>query len=460
VDDRTAGTALFRSVWIRGAALAIAAAILGAGSPTRADKLAPDDLANKNVGGYVTGLPLFAYSTDLGLGLGARVYYYWNGDRDDPRFPRTPYLYRVFLQAFASTGGIQFHWLDFDAPKIFESPYRIRSQLVYGRNTNSNYFGLGRRGLPPLAFPGSGKTYGSYADYTRDQAQIGADGQTFSKYDQYDLLRPVFIASIERLFADDRVRVLGGFGASYVRIRDYTGKQVTAVDAAGHDTKAPEATTRLAADCAAGRLVGCSGGRDDYLRLGISYDTRDFEPDPNTGGFFDLAVDAGTVALGSQYDYLRVLVAARGYWSPVPDAADLVLAARFVFEAQSNGAPFFSMDSMPFTEDPRAGLGGHRTLRGFRQDRFVGSVMTVANAEIRWTFGHAYVLRQRFAFIVAPFFDVGRPYDSLGDLSLRDWQTSYGGAFRVAWNQATIGTVDVGRSSEDIGFYVNFNHIF
>jgi hypothetical protein len=451
---------LFHAVSIRGAALAIAVAALATPSPARADKLAPDDLAHKIDGGYVTGLPLFAYGTDLGLGLGARIYYYWNGHRDDPRFAHTPYLYRVFLQGFASTNGIQFHWLDFDAPKILDSPYRVRGQLIYGRNPNSNYFGDGKRALPPLTFPGAGRTYGSYDDYTRDQARIGADGQTFGKYDQFDLLRTVFIASLERLFADDRVRVLGGLGVAYTRIRDYTGAQVGAVDAAGHDAQATEAPTRLATDCAAGRLVGCSGGREGFVRLGISYDTRDFEPDPNTGGFFDLALDAGTVVLGSQYDYLRVLAAARGYWSPIPDRADLVLAGRFVIVAQTNGAPFFSMDTLPFTDDPRNGLGGHRTLRGFRQDRFVGSVMTVANAELRWTFGHASIWGQRFGFIVAPFFDVGRPYDSLGELSLRDWQPDVGGALRIAWNLATLVTVDYGRSSEDAGLYVNFNHIF
>jgi hypothetical protein len=440
--------------------LAVAAAVVLVGPPGRADKLAPDDLANKNDGGYVTGLPLFAYSTDIGLGLGARVYYYWDGHRDDPRFAHTPYLYRVFLQGFASTRGIQFHWLDFDAPKIGGSPYRIRSQLIYGRNINSNYFGLGKRALLPLAYPGSSKTYGSYADYTHDQAVIGPDGQVFTKYDQFDQLRPAWIASIERLFADDRVRVLAGFGVSYARIRDYTGKRVDAIDAAGHDAEAPEATTRLATDCAAGRLVGCGGGRDDYLRLGISYDTRDFEPDPNRGVFLDLAIDAGTVALGSQYDYLRMLIAARGYWSPAPDAADLVLAGRLLLEGQTNGTPFFSMDSLPFTEDPRAGLGGHRTLRGFRQDRFLGSVMAAANAELRWTWGHVRLWGQRFGFIAVPFVDIGRPFDALGELTLYDWQRSYGGALRIAWNLATIVTVDYGRSSEDVGFYVNFNHIF
>lgn len=444
------------------AALAVGAATLAASSirGIRAENLAPDELVHKKAGGYVTGLPLAAYSTDIGLGLGARLYYYWDGHPGDARFAETPYLYRVFLQAFASTRGIQFHWLDFDAPRIFDSPYRIRGQLIYARDINSNYFGHGERAVAPLAFPGASRTYTSYADYTRDQQRAASDGRSYSKYDQYDLLRPVFLASVERLFAGDRVRVLAGIGLSYDRIRDYTGKQVDATDAVGHATQAIEAPTRLAQDCAAGRLVGCRGGRDDYLRLGISYDTRDFEPDPNAGGFFDLALDAGTVALGSQYDYLRVLLAARGYWSPVRELADLVLAGRLVFEAQTNGTPFFSMDTLPFTEDPRTGLGGHRTLRGFRQDRFVGSVMTLGNAELRWTFGHLTAWGQRFGFIVAPFFDAGRPYDALGQLSPRNWRASYGGALRVAWNLATIVTVDYGVSSEDAGFYVNFNHIF
>jgi hypothetical protein len=470
VDEPPAGAALWRGVpmphSMRASSAAAATIVLGVvlgallASPSHADKLTPADLANKSDGGYLTGLPLFAYSTDIGLGLGARVYYYWDGHPSDPRFAYTPYLYRVFLQGFASTRGIQFHWLDLDAPRIFDTPYRIRSQLIYGRNINANYFGLGKRALLPLAFPGASRTYGSYADYTRDQRRIDPDGQAFTKYDQFDGLRPVWIASIERLFAGDRMRVLAGFGVSYARIRDYTGKRVDAIDAAGRDAQAPEAPTRLATDCAAGLLVGCAGGRDNYLRLGISYDTRDYEPDPNSGAFVDLAVDAGTVALGSQYDYLRALVAARGYWSPFPDAADLVLAGRALLEAQSNGTPFFGMNALPFTEDPRLGLGGHRTLRGFRQDRFVGSVMAAASAELRWTWGHIRIRGQRFAFLAVPFVDAGRPFDALDELTLADWQLSYGGALRIAWNLATIVTIDYGRSSEDAGFYVNFNHMF
>jgi len=420
-----------------------------------ADRLSDADLAKKNEGGYITGLPLLAYSTDLGFGGGARAYYYWDGHRDDPRFAETPYLFRMFVQAFASTRGLQFHWIDLDAPRIADSPYRFRAQIIYERNINQNYFGLGNRSLAPLQFPGMTRTFAHYADYSDAQLQVDSSGNAWSKYDQYDLQRPFAIASIERNFLGDRVRVLGGFGVSYTTIRDYSGKQVDAVG----DTKAPEGQTRLATDCAYGLVVGCKGGRENYLRLGISYDTRDFEPDPNRGVFLDAAIDAGTVALGSEYDYVRALAAARGYWSPIRDE-DLVLAGRAVFEVQTSGTPFFSMDTFPFTEDPRSGLGGHRTLRGYRQDRFVGPVYTLANAEARWTFGHGCILRQKLAFMIVPFFDIGRPYSSLGDLTWRDWRNSYGGAFRVSWNLATVITVDYGRSSEDTGFYVNFNHIF
>ncbi len=441
---------------VAGLVLVLAA---GAAPGARAERLSTDDLQRKNEGGYVTGLPLAAYSTDIGFGAGARVYYYWNGLRTDRRFPFTPYLHRIFLQGFASTKGIQFHWLDYDGPRLFDSPYRARAQLFFARNINSNYFGLGQGSLAPLRFPGSPAAYSSYADYAEEQSRISG-GTTWSKYDQFDLIRPVFIASVERLFFHDRIRVLGGLGVTYAGIADYTGEQVEAIDDSGGDTTATMATTRLRADCDAGRLIGCDGGRDNLLRLGISYDTRDFEPDPNSGVFIDVGLDLGTSALGSEFDYARLMMAARGYVSPIPRLADLVLAGRMVFEVESDGTPFFSMNTFPFTEDPRTGLGGHRTLRGFRQDRFVGPVMALVNAEVRWTFGRTRLWRQNFAFILSPFVDAGRPFDSVGDFTLRSWRAGFGSALRVSWNQATLVTIDYGMSSEDAGLYINFGHMF
>jgi Omp85 superfamily domain len=346
----------------------VAAVIVGLCGVAHADPISADDLAKKNEGGYVTGLPLAAYSTDIGLGGGARAYYFWNGSRDDPRFATTPYLFRMFVQVFASTRGLQFHWIDLDAPKLLDTPYRFRSQLIYARNINNNYFGIGSRSLAPLSFPGS-KNYASFSDYSTAEQAVGAGGTTYSKYNQYDLEKPGGIVSLERSFLGDRVRALAGLGFIYAKIRDFSGKQVDALDANGNATTATMNQTKLAADCAAGLIVGCAGGRDDYLRLGISYDTRDYEPDPNSGIFLDAEVDLSTVALGSQYDYARAMIAARGYYSPIPDRADLVLAGRAVLLGQTNGAPFFSMDTLPFTDDARAGLGVEPRDRGHDRPR-------------------------------------------------------------------------------------------
>jgi hemolysin activation/secretion protein len=154
------------------------------------------------------------------------------------------------------------------------------------------------------------------------------------------------------------------------------------------------------------------------------------------------------------------MAAVRGYWSPFPRVADLVLAARGVYEVQSKGAPFFSMNSFPFTEDPRVGMGGVRTIRGYQQDRFVGSVMALTNYEIRWTFAQTRILEQRFAFIAVPFLDMGRVFDSVRNTSLAGWNRSQGGGLRIAWNLATIIMIDYGVSQEDSGLYINFTHIF
>lgn len=425
----------------------------------RAESMTPDDLRRKSERSHVTGLPLFAYSVDFGFGGGARAYYYWNGTRDDPRFARTPYLLRTFLSVFATTGGLQYHWLDIDAPAIMDSPYRVRSQLIFVRNIDASYFGFSDASRGALRFPGSPTSYDSYAAYTDAERHV-VDGQAYTRYDRFDLMRPAALASVERSLLDNRLRVLAGLGVSWVRIRDYTGRTVDAIADDGSSVEAPSAPTRLREDCDRGVLVGCHGGRDNVLRFGVSYDTRDFEPDPNRGVYVDLSFDVGTVALGSEFNYVRGLVAARGYWSPFPETADLVLAGRVLLHAQSAGTPFFTMDVLPFVEDPRTGLGGHRTIRGYRQSRFVDHVMSAVSGELRWTFARTTIKRQKFAFIIVPFVDVGHAFDSFSDVGIHGWRPSAGAAFRVSWNLSTLGTFEYGRSPEGGGIYVNFGHMF
>jgi hypothetical protein len=421
----------------------------------------PDDYRRKNERGYFTGLPLFNYDPNTGYGAGARGYYFWDGVRSDPRFGYTPYLQRVFLNLFATTGGLQFHWLDYDVPSIAGTAFRFRAQLIYDRNTDEHYFGVGARTLDPLSFPGSTARYPHFDQYQQALDAVTADGRTWSRYNRFDLTRPLLVAGVERTFFRGLLRSILGVGLNHLSIRSYGGttQQLTGPD--GTSVNAVNQPTRLDEDCAPpARIVGCGGGWDNFLRLGLSLDTRDYEPDPNRGVFIDAEVDIGTRVLGSAYEWERFLLAARGYLSPFPTKADLVLAVRGTFEVQSTDTPFFEMKVMPYTDDPHNGMGGLRTLRGFKQDRFVGPVMLLGNAELRWTFYRFELWKQKFGLFAVPFVDVGTVADHLDAVHASGMKADAGGAFRVSWNLATIITVEYAQSAEDSGFYVNFNHMF
>jgi hypothetical protein len=426
-------------------------------------RLSDEDYARKEEGGYFTGLPLFAYDPNFGFGFGARVYYYYDGHRKDSLYAYTPYLHRVFVQGFASTGGAQDHVIDYDAPAFPDADYRVRATLEYEAATDLPYFGTGTSSMNALSFPGAPKqTFSRMSDYVNRTSALQPDGSTFARYNVYGFQRPVLQLALERNLLGGVLRSMVGVNIAYMHLHDYSGESAptSAKDSGGHTIDAPEAQTLMASDCASGRLIGCGGGWDNVLRLGLSIDTRDFEPDPNSGVYSELSGEYGTKALGSQYQYMRLMLSVRAFYSPIPRLADLVLAARGVYEIQTKGTPFFSQSLMPFIDDNHAGLGGFRTLRGYAQNRFVGPVMALTNYEVRWTFAKFRVLKQGFALIAVPFLDIGRVFDNVGQTTFADWKRTQGGGLRIAWNEATVIMVDYGFSDEDSGLYLNFNHIF
>ncbi len=424
-------------------------------------RLSDEDFARKNQGGYFTGLPIFNYDPNTLFGFGGRLYYYFDGDKKDPLFAYTPYLHRVIVQAFVSTGGAQDQLIDYDAPAIFGPLWRGRATLEFEAANNWPYYGIGSRSLAPLSFPGQpGRTFSSLNAYQNATSAVQPNGETYARYNLFEFQHPTLQLGVERLLLGGIVRPFFGFGFAYANIHDYTGAQTNATASNGASVQAPEATTFLAADCAAHRVLGCNGGWDNVLRLALSVDTRDFEPDPNSGMYTELSTEIASRALGSQFNYVRSMLSVRAFYSPVPKVTDLVLAARVLYEIQTSGTPFFSQETLPFIDDNHAGLGGFRTLRGFAQNRFVGPVIGLTNYEVRWTFVKFRVLGQGIGVMAVPFMDIGRVFDNVSQTTLAGWKRTEGGGLRIAWNEATIIMMDFGVSSEGTGLYLNFNHIF
>jgi outer membrane protein assembly factor BamA len=324
--------------------------------------------------------------------------------------------------------------LAYDGYYIFDTPYRLRAVLGYERATNANYFGNGAASLADLHYGGT-----SFSTY---DAAVAAAG---SRYYAFLFERPQAQVALERTFFGGRVRALYGLQAQYESVARYD---------------APGAPTKLGADCVAGLARGCDGGWNNTVRAGISFDTRDFDPDPRSGVFVDTTAQWSARGFGSTFDYIRWTSAARAYVSPFPALADVVLAGRVLYSIQSAGVPFFAMDALAMAGSiddftGQAGLGGERTLRGYRQDRFIGLVAAASSAEVRWTFVRFPLLGQRFSLQVAPFVDAGRVFDRVS-LTFDDWKVAGGAGLRIGWNRSTIVMIDYGVSREDTGLYIDF----
>lgn len=376
-------------------------------------RLSPGTLAKKKTGAYVNAIPLSAYDPDRGVGYGVRVYGYENGRRDDSFFAVSPYRQRVFVQFFQTTGGLRSHAIKWDAPYLFDTPYRVRAALAYERDTAAAYYGTGDE---------------AWRMRLREN----------TAFHHVDILRPKGNIHLERDAGGGRIRPLAGFQAARVWL--YAGRR-----------------SKLAADHAAGRIHGFGGGWANTVKAGVAYDTRDYEPNPAAGVFHDVTAQAAHRAIGAAHEFARVNLALRGYVSPLTESASLTLAGRALVQEQWGGVPFYELGVLTTTQGDDMGLGGLRTLRGYPESRFIGRTMALANLELRWTFAETVLFgSQRFAFMAAPFADAGRVADGLGRLSLRGWRAGAGAGLRVAWNLATILVIDYGVGDEGGALYVNF----
>lgn len=373
------------------------------------ERLSPEDLKKKRERGYFVPIPLLAYDPDIGWGTGMRVYYFANGPRQHPLFPFTPYFHSAYAQVFLTTKNTHVSLLNLDSPYLGGSLFRLRMRFVVARNPNSNYFHLGKESLGPLELPpalqeaGKPHSFSHFKEYDKALQTILPNGVTYAKYYKYTHQVTSWQLTLERDFGGV-FRVLGGFRFEKSEIEDYSGRKVEVAPG----KHAIMGTTLLKEDEQAGKILGFQGGFDNVLKFGVAYDTRDYEPDPNRGIFADFTVEASEPFIGSDFDYTRTSVALRGYHSPFPQAADLVLAGRVLYFVYHGEVPFFNMATVAITQGKFRGLGGRRSLRGFKQDRFVGKVGAMANFELRWAFAETQLFGQNFAFLFTPFVDMGK----------------------------------------------------
>ncbi len=411
----------------------------------------PDGLLkDKREGRYMAGFPAIGWDPETKFGYGAIGEFFENGPSDSPYFAYTPYRRKLSLALNGTTGGFRAAALEYHRPYFNDSPWRIRGAAFVKDNEFENYFGTGSATLQKLGFPGAPKTFSRYDDYY-DALQANQNGRTWARYDDYHRTEALGVSTVERDYLGGLLRPQLGVQIAHIRVEDYTGDSING---------AIMQPTRLLEDYNAGRITGFDGGWDNALKVGLTYDTRDYEPDPASGLMLQVVARFSGSWLGSSFDYQQLLFSARKFLNLLPQPDRLILALRGTYAMQSGTVPFYSASRIPFTDGDKSGLGGSATLRGYKQDRFVADASAWINTELRWSFAETNFKNQHLRFMLVPFMDVGRVFDSVGDTTLEDWKISGGAGFRLAWNLATVVSFDYGMSSESGFISMELGHQF
>ncbi len=402
-----------------------------AGEP-RPDEPPPDR------GVKVSGLPIVSYGTDELWGFGAHVKVTDFGDGTQP-----PFLYSVEANIYATTGGVQSHWLGLDIPHLGGSPYRVSLQLGYDRAKFQPYYGRGNGSVDNSLF----------TECDRDSLPSPPDTCPANpefrgvRYYQYDLIA----------FPKVDLTVLRAISGPWSLIAGYRFRLVGFKPNYSAEDLGQTTGSQLSADAEAGKLVGWDGRLQGFdqritqryaeVSAGLRFDTRDNEFAPTRGMLHEVSVRGAAHALGGESNAWGANATLRFYQRPVPSYWRLVFALRVLADVASDGSPFYI--SGP------DGLGGRDSIRALPLDRFQGNVKLVGNAELRW---RAISIGELELGAVVGV-DAGRVWARLGQSDVGPFQVGAAAGLRVAWSHHFVVRADVGIAPTST-FFLDFGEVF
>lgn len=436
----------------------------------RSKRMSDQDLAKKKEGRFFTAIPDFSSDPVTGFGFGIRSNVYWNGDRNNPLFPYTPYLAKLKANASIYTSNARELVLSFDVPYYNASRWRYKVDFKAQQNPANLYFGSTEKTLEQLRLPSQttgGMAFATFADYdkARKILRAGQSGEPAQITDALSnrFMETEFMLNVKMDYAIGRGkwRVLGGYEIQNLSYKTFEGMQAEAIEPnTGNKVKAPNGTSLLRRDFQQGIVKGLDGGWVSLVQTALIYDTRDFEPDPTKGYYVEFSNEFSNPAIGSNFSFNKLFLQGRLY-KKIPIGSRTVFAGRVAIgNIFGENAPFFEFQDQWSPDGSINALGGKQSLRGFRANRFLARSMWFSNAEIRARLKDYKLLKQHFSFTIAPFFDAGTVRDEWRKLNFENIKFSYGAGLRVGWNQSTIISLDYGMSKEDRLFFFGLGQAF
>lgn len=373
-----------------------------------ASKRLPDDeLEEKKEGTFFTGLPRLEFDPIRGFGAGGNVNLFFNKTKDDPFFEYTPYRHRVNAEFFIFQNGRIRYAVNYDSPYLLDSKWRLRADAVLWEDPNVQYWGIGRSNtLRPLSFrdkrTGEVRNFNRLRDYERNlELAEERNGLLYTDLNYNNLIQRTQLYNLlgERTFLGGRLRVMFGYEALFNGFQSHNGRVVEgARDLAGNEVNAVHNKTLVDKQIADGtwerfNLTGFNNSEGymftSMLAGAVIYDTRDFEPDPSNGIFLQYSHEYSAPWLASQFDFNKFMLQGQYIhtikrWN---GGKKRVTFAGLATVGHIFGSKISFIEMFDLSSQAEAGgitvLGGGRSVRGFREARFLAPTVALINLEMR-----------------------------------------------------------------------------
>lgn len=361
----------------------------------------PEPEAWEKVGWGWGGLPYVVYNSDEGFNFGliGSIYRYDGKTK--------PYRTAIGFNPSFTTKGVLWERVDIDALGLAGGKLRVTARAVFDSRFTEPYCGVG----------GDVKCDQETADAQMDQYGVPAE-RSDEDYRRWFFAgyRQPFIEGWARYQLSPmphRVELLANARVSYLAPFDRYEHTL-------YSYERPEEDER---------------GLTSVLQAGIMLDNRDNEPSPFSGYWVEATVRGATPYWGSQFTFFGFNTTLRGYL-PVLKEGRLTVADRFAFDGLVGDTNMKELDWMGGYQ-PYNGVGGARSLRGIRQDRYRGKVKMINQLELRWRFAR-WKPGPTVDWYLQPFLDVGKVGEEWEDFGPTPFQTGQGLGLRVAFNQNFI----------------------
>jgi outer membrane protein assembly factor BamA len=385
-----------------------------------------DSLGRKIKTGWNFGaLPSVGFDADLGFqgGALANVYYYGDGSQ----YPE--YLHSIYAEAAYTTKNYGIFRVNFDSKSLIPK-HRLTMDATYQPDAMCDFYGY--NGYQSIY----NQSLHNWNKNLDKMDTVAYQSRAFYKYKR-DLFR--FAADIEGTIWKDikwnaGVGVLG-YMIDECNIDMLNGKNEFDPNIPLAEQKAMDKNVEgLYEKYIKWGLIDqaeARGGWHPYMRVGLTYDSRNMRTCPTKGIYADAFFTytaAFNAAYGQQaaagYNHLQFNFNFRHY---VPIYQDRVTFA-YRLGTQNNIAgksPFYMntyLNTLFIQRVMYEGLGGANSLRGIMRNRILANGFAYANVEFRCKVAKFDIGRQHFYIGLVPFFDLGvitQPYE-LDEIAIID----------------------------------------